>query len=90
MTAVPSLTPPPPAFSLAHLGHLNVTVGAHVLETCLRRESQHFSAAQLFQPHVLQLHMLKHGHLYLEVLPGMPFVVCMLLFPQLEVDKILI
>lgn len=88
MTAVPCLMPP--CFSLAHLGHLDVTAGTHAPESRWWRESQHFSAAELFQPRILKLHMLKHGHVCLEVLPGVPFVVCTLFFLQLEVDKILI
>lgn len=41
---------------------------------------------KVVQPEVLQLHMLKHGHFCLEVLPEMYFVV----FLQVEVGKILI
>lgn len=53
-------------------------------------KSQDFFAAERVQPCVLRLHVEKHGYFCLDVLPGAPFMVCLLLFLELELDKVLI
>lgn len=56
----------------------------------MAEESQHFFAAELVQPHVLQLHVAKHGYFGIDVLPGTLFMVCLLLFLEPKLDKVLI